>query len=80
MYKDAKRALAAKRYSSVSELIRDALRKTLYGKISQNGFTEEFENLVMESSREPEKNDLVFKTDKDLESYFNGKNKAVRKV
>ena len=80
MYKDAKRALTAKRYSSVSELIRDALRKTLYGEISQNGFTKGFEDYVLESSRDSEKNDMVFKSEKDLEEYFNGKNKAVRKV
>jgi len=80
MYNDAKRALIAKRYSSVSELIRDALRKTLYGRITQNGFTNEFEDYVLESSRDSEKKDLVFESEKDLEEYFNGKNKTVRKL
>jgi Arc/MetJ-type ribon-helix-helix transcriptional regulator len=80
MYKDAKKALAAKRYSSVSELIRDALRKTLYGEISQNGFTSGFEDYILESSRGPEKNDIVFRSEKDLEEYFNAKNKTVGKV
>lgn len=71
MYQDAKKALVAKRYSSVSELIRDALRKTLYSEITENGFTKEFENYVLESSQETEKDDLVFKTEKDLKRYFN---------
>lgn len=80
MYKDAKRALIAKRYSSVSELIRDALRKTLYGEITENGFTKKFEDLVIEASREPEKNDIVFKSEQDFRAYFNGENKAIRKI
>jgi Arc/MetJ-type ribon-helix-helix transcriptional regulator len=80
MYKDAKKAQIAKRYSSVSELIRDALRKTLYDEVTPNGFTKEFEDHVLESSHEPEKNDIVFKTEKDLVSYFNGQNKTVRKI
>lgn len=71
MYKDAKKALATKRYSSVSELIRDALRKTLYAETTKNGFTKEFENYVLKSSSETEKNDVVFKTEKELENYFN---------
>ena len=71
MYQDAKKALVAKRYSSVSELIRDALRKILYSEITENGFTNEFENYVLESSQETEKDDLVFKTEKDLKRYFN---------
>jgi Arc/MetJ-type ribon-helix-helix transcriptional regulator len=70
MYKDAKRALVAKRYSSVSELIRDALRKTLYGEITQNGFTKEFEDQVLASAAEPRKNDIKLRTDKEVEDYF----------
>jgi Arc/MetJ-type ribon-helix-helix transcriptional regulator len=80
MYKDAKRVLATKRFSSVSELIRDALRKTLYGEVTQNGFTKGFEDYVLESSLDSEKNDLIFKSEKDLKKYFNGKNKIIRKV
>jgi len=70
MYKDAKRALVAKRYSSVSELIRDALRKSLYGDLTENGFTKEFEDEVLASAAEPRKNDIKLKTDKEVENYF----------
>lgn len=71
LYKDAKRAMTAKRYSSVSELIRDALRRTLYAETTENGFTKEFEDYVLKSSSEDEENDVVFKTEKELENYFN---------
>ena len=37
-----------------------------------NGFTEEFEDFVLESAREPRENDLVFKNEKELEVYFKG--------
>lgn len=70
MYKDAKRALATKRYSSVSELIRDALRKTLYGEITQNGFTKGFENEVLASAAESRKDDTKLRTDKEVGDYF----------
>ena len=80
MYKDAKKALTAKRYSSVSELIRDALRKTLYEEVTPNGFTKEFEDEVLASAAEPIKNDITFKSEKALKAYFNGKSKVVRKV
>jgi Arc/MetJ-type ribon-helix-helix transcriptional regulator len=70
MYEDAKKALTTKRYSSVSELIRDALRRTLYGDLTQNGFTKEFEDEVLASAAEPGKNDISLKTDKEVEDYF----------
>jgi Arc/MetJ-type ribon-helix-helix transcriptional regulator len=70
MYKDAKRALATKRYSSVSELIRDALRKTLYGETTQNGFIRGFEDEVLASASEPGKNDIKLRTDKEVGDYF----------
>jgi len=52
MYEDAKLALTAKRYSSVSELIRDALRKALYGDLTEMDLRKEFEDYVLESARE----------------------------
>lgn len=72
MYKDAKKALTAKRYSSVSELIRDALRRTLYAETTENGFTKEFEDYVLRSAGEPQEKDIVFKTEEELQNYFNG--------
>ena len=60
MYDDAKKFLVAKRYTSISELVRDSLRKTLYEEITANGFTPEFEDYVLKSAAEPIENDTVW--------------------
>lgn len=60
MYEDAKKAIAAKRYASVSEFIRDALRDVLYPRVTVNGFTPEFEERVLKASKSPKKDDLVW--------------------
>lgn len=60
MYEDAKKAMTTKRYASVSEFIRDALRDVLYPRVSINGFTPEFEDLVLKASKSPKKHDRVW--------------------
>ncbi len=71
MYFDAKRIQSLQGYASISELIRHALRNILYPSgLTVNRFTPEFENMVLESAKEPAREDLVLKTDKDIESYF----------
>jgi hypothetical protein len=35
-----------------------------------NGFTEEFESLVLKAAQEPDSADLVFETEAELEKYF----------
>lgn len=70
MYQDAKRILSMRGYASISELIRDALRKTLYPRITENGFTPEFEEAVLQSAAESKKNDIHLRTNKDIENYF----------
>lgn len=68
----AKAQVKAGLYSSVSEVIRDALRR-LFGdnqQITVNGFTKEFEDKVLEASRSPRDNDVVIETDEDLENLF----------
>lgn len=70
MYDDAKKILADRGYASLSELVRDALRDVLYPKLTENGFTPEFEEQVLESAKEPVKNDIVLKSDKDIDDYF----------
>lgn len=78
MYKDAKRAVHAQSYASISELIRAALRKQLYPELTINGFTPEFEEEVLRSAAEPEENDLVWETEKDITEYFNKLKKEAR--
>ena len=72
MYKDAKKAAKERKYSSISELVRDALRRIIYSKeeITENGFPRWFEDKVLEAEREPEENDIVLKTEKDIHNYF----------
>lgn len=85
MLNDARKYLAARGYTSISELLRDALRDKLYPGLTENGFTPEFEDMVLESAKEPiEKSkewdgktpftDFVLKGDKS------GKNKIHRNV
>ncbi len=71
MYQDAKKIQKARRYSSISELIRDLLRGFLYPRLTENGFTPEFEAEVLKSAAEPVDNDIVLKTEKDVDDYFN---------
>lgn len=60
MYQDAKRLLASRGYTSISELIRDALRDMIYPRLTENGFTPEFEEEVLKASAEPIENDIVW--------------------
>lgn len=68
MYNDAKKILAKKGYASLSELVRDTLRKTIYPEYTQNGFTPEFEEEVLAAEKEPDVGE--WKTEKDIDDYF----------
>lgn len=70
MYKDAKKAVAKQRYSSISEIFRAGLRKILYPQLTENGFTPEFEEAVLRSAAEPLEEGYLLKTDEDFENYF----------
>jgi len=70
MYEDARKALVRRGYSSISELVRSALRDVLYPKVTVNGFTPEFEERVLRSEKEPRSKDRVFKTEKDIDNFF----------
>ncbi len=61
MYADMKKALAKRRYTSISELIREAVRNVLYPpKVTVNGFTPEFEEQVLASAKSSRKNDVTW--------------------
>lgn len=77
MYDDAKKLLVSKRYTSISELIRDSLRKTLYPNITVNGFTEEFENEVLAAEKEPD-HGKTWKTEEDIDKYFRSLDKKAK--
>jgi len=66
LYADMKKTVSKRRYTSVSELIRN----WLYPRTTVNGFTPEFENQVIASAKEPRKNDIVLTSDKEIRDYF----------
>lgn len=70
LYRDIKRAIKERGYSSVSELMRDAVRRVLYPELTENGFTPEFEELVLESAKEPVEKGMILETDEDVKNYF----------
>ena len=47
MYQDAKKLVVTRGYTSISELIRDALRGVIYPRLTENGFTSEFEEEIL---------------------------------
>lgn len=53
MYVDAKKAVEKNKYTSISELFRDALRRFLYPQLTENGFTPEFEEEVLGLENDP---------------------------
>jgi Arc/MetJ-type ribon-helix-helix transcriptional regulator len=59
MYADAKKKVAARRYASISELIRDGVRAILYPNITVNGFTKEFEDSVLKSEKEADAGNVI---------------------
>lgn len=79
MYEDAKKALAARGYASVSEFIRNTLREELYPRLTENGFTPEFEQMVLEAEKEPIRKDRVWRTEKDINIYFNALRKRIKR-
>lgn len=78
LYEDAKVYLARRGYSSVSELLRDTLRDKLYPRLTENGFTPEFEESVLRSASLPLEKDKVWKTEKDIDQYFDALRKKLR--
>lgn len=85
LYNDAKKLLTKRGYASLSELIRDSLRTVLYPRITENGFTPEFEEEILEAAKEPVEKAKVWNgkgnfVDFVLKEGKNGKNKFHRKV
>ena len=72
MYKKAKKLVAEGKYASISEVVRAGLRRVTEDadQITENGFPNWFEDKVLEAENEPRKNDIVLKSEKDIENYF----------
>lgn len=80
LYKDIKRTIRERGYSSVSELVRDAVRRVLYPEITENGFTPEFEEAVLKSAKEPIDESKVWETEEDIDKYFAKLHKKLEKM
>jgi Arc/MetJ-type ribon-helix-helix transcriptional regulator len=74
MYKDVKTAVKTMRYSSVSELMREALRDKIYTKekvrYTVNGFTPEFEDEIMKSAASSPEEDYILENQKQVKDFF----------
>jgi Arc/MetJ-type ribon-helix-helix transcriptional regulator len=60
MYAEAKQMVSRRGYSSISELIREALRGVLYPNLTENDFTPEFEDEVLRRAAEPITNAIAW--------------------
>src|SRR5207248_1297591 len=78
MYNDAKKLLAKHRYASISELVREGLKRVLYPEITENGFTKEFEDKVLEAADEPTDKDEVWETPEDVNRFFSKLKNEIR--
>lgn len=60
-------------YASTSEAVRQGIRQLVQNepKITVNGFTEEFENRVLEAAKEPLDQSVTLETGEDIDRYFN---------
>jgi len=60
LYAQAKRQAKKYHYTSISEVIRDALRWWMNDNLTRNGFTPQFETAVLRSAKSPVENDIVW--------------------
>lgn len=71
LYDDAKVWQKEQKYTSISELVRHALRNLFYNsELTVNGFTPEFEDMVLKASNEPIEDAITLKTNKDIDNFF----------
>lgn len=60
LYVQAKAESKKYHYNSVSELIRDSMRWWMNDNLTRNGFTPQFESMVLRREKQPLKNDIVW--------------------
>lgn len=70
LYKEIKSFLSKRGYASISEFFRDAARDKLHPMVTENGFTPEFEQHVLEAAKEPIDHSKTWNTDKEIHDYF----------
>lgn len=80
LYKDIKKTITERGYSSVSELVRDAVRRVLYPELTENGFTSEFEDKVLQAAKSGVDEKDVWETPEDIDRYFAKLHKKHQKI
>lgn len=70
MVDEVKKVIKKRGYATMSEYVLDILRDSLYPKLTENGFTPEVEEEILQATSEPEDDDIVLKTDEDVKNYF----------
>jgi Arc/MetJ-type ribon-helix-helix transcriptional regulator len=78
MYKRAKNAIPSGGYASISELIREALRKMLY--TTNQTEPTSFEKKVIDAESSSSSDDIILNTDSEMKSFFLGKSKSKKKI
>ncbi len=79
LYKDIKKTITERGYSSVSELVRDAVRRVLYPELTENGFTPEFEDMVLQAAKSGVDEKDVWETEEDIDRYYANLHKRLEK-
>lgn len=78
MLEEAKKVVKSKHYASISELMRDALRKELKKQeITENGFTREFEDQALMSAGGEDSGE-VWEKPEDIDRFFDRIDKEIR--
>jgi len=87
MLSDVKKSMEKLGFTSISELFRDAFRHYLYPRLTENGFTPEFEDMVLESAKEPVEESIEWDGKTPFTEFVlthkkrnNGKNTLHRKI
>jgi Arc/MetJ-type ribon-helix-helix transcriptional regulator len=76
---DARKHMVSRGYATLSEFIRSVLRNELYPRLTENGFTPEFETEVLKAAAEPRSKDKTWETEEDITNYFNNLVRRIRK-
>jgi metal-responsive CopG/Arc/MetJ family transcriptional regulator len=72
MHKDIKKAVRTFHYRSISDFVIDAIEYKVdkNPKYTVNGFTPEFEEMVLKAEKEPIENDTILEPDEDIKEHL----------
>jgi len=70
MYKDVRSLAKNQSYSSVSEVVRDALRKLMNTSYSIDSTPQYLVDAAIAAEKEPVQDDVMLESEEDIDSYF----------